>query len=89
MKPAAGKRDAGRRRTQTAQPRQRVGRGIVEIDEDRRQRQQVTFTPTAVAQQPAPPQSDGDKCAPTELVGCQQPLERIVKLAGLVERDVS
>lgn len=78
MKSTAGQRDAGWRRTQIAQPRQRVGRGIVEIDEDGRQRQQIAFTPTPVARQPTPPQPNRDECAPTELVGYQQLLERIV-----------
>jgi hypothetical protein len=54
---------------QIAQPRQRVGPGIVEIDEDGGQRQQIAFTATSVARQPAPPQTHRDERAPTELVG--------------------
>ncbi|MAS35384.1 MAG: hypothetical protein CL610_15345 [Anaerolineaceae bacterium] len=89
MKPTAGKRDAGGRRTQIAQPRQRVGHGIVEIDEDGRQRQQVAFTAAPVARQSTPPQSDGNERAPTEPVGCQQFPQRVNQQIGSIEWDVT
>ena len=84
-----GERDAGWRRTQIAQPRQRVGRGIVEIDEYGGQRQQVAFTASLIARQSAPPQSDRDERAPSQPVGCQQFHQRVNQQIGSMEWDVT
>lgn len=73
----------------SAQPRQRVGRGIVEIDEDRRQRQQVAFTATPVARQPVAPQTHRNERAPTEPVGGQQFHQRVNQQIGSMEWDVT
>ncbi len=86
---AAGEGDARRRRLQITQPLQRVRRGIVQVNEDRRQRDQVTFRAPLVTGQPVPAQANRDERAPAHAIGRQQTCQRLVQQVGAIQRDMT
>lgn len=80
--------DARWRQGKSSQVCQRRLGVIIQINEQRGQREDVILAAAPPASHPFLSQSDGEVCAPAKPVCCVQSLECFVKLVRLVERDM-
>lgn len=80
--------DARWRQDEGSQLRQRLRSMVVQVNEQRGQREDVVLAATFPASQSLPSQPHGEVRTPAKFICCLQSLERFVKLVRLVERDM-